>query len=220
MIRPQDLNCSDYSLFQQFVNYWNNSNYSQMLNVLSETQLENKGTVAELVNAAQNVVLALENYYYNGVEGKLSELLTDYTNLVNQFIDELNYSAETVYYKGNIVHYNNNLYVYINDTPTSAIPPTITTYWALLGLRGKQGNYGIDLVMRYNWSSNTQYFVNDIVIYEGVAYYAKQDNINSTPNGASSDWGVLFEFVQAVLSLMSTSPANPYMGQIWFEEVV
>lgn len=77
------------------------------------------------------------------------------------------------------VWYNNCIYLCIQNA-SAGVLPTDTDYYALV-IRG--------IIPRGAWDSNATYDMNNIVIFDGRAYWCKTDNLSSPePPSVSSDW--------------------------------
>lgn len=90
------------------------------------------------------------------------------------------YDANTTYEINDVVSYGGSAYVYKYATNASGNLPTDTTYWSKLA-------EGSDF--RGGWSTSTQYFPNDIVVYGNAVYTAASAHTSTaTANGFFNDY--------------------------------
>ena len=217
----QDIQIPDASLQSQFQQYWVTGQYSQALSLLSTnaTQLQGKAFIADLINILSSGVLSLETSYNNGVPVFLSNLATQYSTLISNFISKGVWSASVQYTSFNFVLYNSEVYMCISEPPVGTLP-TDTTYWLYLGLQGEQGAPGVDVNMRYTWNSANTYNPNDLVVYGENIYVALVQNTNVTPGSDSSTWGIFITITPGQISVGTTAPNNPVQNMVWFETQV
>lgn len=62
-MKVQDINNTDISIWNQYVNYYKNNNFQSALNLLNNSQLENKIVEADLFNAITADIVNLETQY-------------------------------------------------------------------------------------------------------------------------------------------------------------
>ena len=62
-MKVQDINNTDISIWNQYVNYYQNNNFQSALNLLNNSQLENKIVEADLFNAITADIVNLETQY-------------------------------------------------------------------------------------------------------------------------------------------------------------
>ena len=214
----QDIQISDASLQQQLQQYWTSAQYSQALSILSNnaTQLQGKAFIADLINILSSGVLNLETSYYNNVPIFLSNLATQYSTLISNFISKGVWGATTQYLPFNFVIYNNEVYMCISQPPIGTLP-TDTTYWLYLGLQGERGTPGINVNMRYTWNSANTYNPNDLVVYGTNIYVALVQNTNVTPGTDPNTWGIFITTSPGQINVGTTAPNNPVQNTIWFQ---
>lgn len=63
MAKVQDIHISDKSLYNQFVNYWNNGNYANAISLFNTnlSQLGSKGFTAQNINDIIDLLIDLQN---------------------------------------------------------------------------------------------------------------------------------------------------------------
>ena len=220
-IHYQDIQIPDVSFRQQLQQYWDSGRYSEALSVLSfnDTQLHGKAFVANLINILSSGVLSLESSYNTAVPVFLSNLATQYSLLISNFIAQGEWNSSVQYKLFNFVVYNNEVYMCISEAPIGTLP-TNTTYWLYLGLRGKQGAPGINVNMRYTWNSENTYNPNDLVVYGTNIYIALVQNTNVTPGTDSNTWGIFIATTPGEINVGTVAPSNPVQNTVWFQTEV
>ena len=217
MARVQDIQISDASLKAQYISYFLEGNYSEMLNLIANNpQLDSKAFVANIMNDVATILSTLQNNYQTNVPDYLAVLTTEFDTRVGQFKDFDEWDSSVEYSLYNFVDYNNDIYMYINETASVGNAPGDTTYWLFIGLRGAQGAPGVGLNLRYNWSSVVEYNPLDLVIYGDSSWVAVQTNTNQPPSADSQYWFRFAEHKPVGIESSTTQPARTYIGQIWF----
>ena len=214
----QDIQNSDSGLQQQVKEYWESGQYSSMLSFLinNRNQLSGKAFISDLINILSSNVLSLENYYYNNVPIFLSDLASQYFNLINNFISKGTWINTNIYVPFNFVVYNDNIYMCIQQTNENT-SITDTQYWVELNLFGDKGAPGIDVNMRYYWNNNDTYNVNDLVVYGNNIYVALEQNNNVIPGTNLDIWGIFITTTPGKINVGNSAPENPVDNEIWFE---
>ena len=217
----QDIQIPDASLQQQLQQYWATGQYSQALSLLSTnaTQLQGKAFIADLINILSSGVLDLETRYNTAVPVFLSNLATQYSTLISNFISRGTFSTSVQYTLFNFVVYNSEVYMCISQPPIGTLP-TDTTYWLYLGLRGEQGAPGIDVNMRYTWNSANTYNPNDLVVYGTNIYVALVQNTGVTPGSDSNTWGIFIATTPGQINVGTAAPSKYVQNTVWFQTQV
>ena len=217
MARVQDIQISDASLKAQYISYFLEGNYSEMLNLIANNpQLDYKAFVANIMNDVATILSTLQNNYQTNVPDYLAVLTTEFDTRVGQFKDFDEWDSSVEYSLYNFVDYNDDIYMYINDTASVGNAPGDTTYWLLIGLRGAQGAPGVGLNLRYDWSSVAEYNPLDLVIYGDSSWVAVQTNTNQPPSADSQYWFRFAEHKPVGIESSIAQPTQTYIGQIWF----
>lgn len=213
----QDIQIPDVSIRNSFKSLMANGQYSQALDLLQQNlpQLEGKAYLAELLNRLSTNIGVLQDNYVVKVEEYLSGLLSDYNDLINNFIARGVWNSQIEYNIYNFVVYNNSIYMCIQNPPVGT-EPTNTTYWLSLGLQGEEGSPGVNVNLLYNWSPATNYQINDVVVYNGVFYCATAPNINSVPSDLTS-WVLFLNAGEGKINIGATPPDEPSSNMIWFQ---
>ena len=217
MARVQDIQISDASLKAQYISYFLEGNYSEMLNLIANNpQLDYKAFVANIMNDVATILSTLQNNYQTNVPDYLAVLTTEFDTRVGQFKDFDEWDSSVEYSLYNFVDYNSDIYMYINDTASVGNAPGDTTYWLLIGLRGAQGAPGVGLNLRYDWSSVAEYNPLDLVIYGDSSWVAVYTNTNQPPSANSQYWFRFAEHKPVGIESSIAQPTQTYIGQIWF----
>lgn len=213
----QDIQIPDVSIRNSFKSLMAEGQYSQALDLLQQNlpQLEGKAYLAELLNRLSTNIGVLQDNYFVEVEEYLSGLLSDYNTLIDNFIAKGAWNSQVEYTIYNFVVYNNSIYMCIQNPPVGTAP-TNTTYWLYLGLQGETGVPGVNVNLRYNWSSTLNYQINDVVVYDGKFYCATAPNINSVPTDLIS-WVLFLDVGEGKINIGVNPPEEPSSNMIWFQ---
>lgn len=214
----QDIQIPDVNLQQQLQQYFKSGQYAEALSLLTNnaTQLQGKAFIANILSTIASGVLVLEQYYNTGVTVYLSNLLTQYTTLINSIRKRSSWQSTVQYIPYNFVVYNNDIYMCFQQPPIGTLP-TDTQYWLYLGLRGQQGVPGVDVNMRYNWNATNTYAPNDLVVYDSNIYVALTNNTNVIPTSSQTDWLLFLKINKGQIYVGTTPPINPSNDTIWFK---
>ena len=214
----QDIQIPDVTLQQQFQQYYITGQYAEALALLTNnaTQLQGKAFIANTISTITSALLELEGYYNTGVTVYLSNLASQYSNLITNLRKKGNWLSTTQYVPYNFVVYNNDIYMCFQQPPIGTLP-TNTTYWLYLGLRGEQGAPGVDVVMKYTWNATNSYSPNDLVVYDGNIYVALTTNTNVIPTSSATDWLLFLKIDKGQIYIGTTAPNNPVNNMVWFQ---
>lgn len=215
----QDIQLQDVTLKSQFEQYWSLNEYQNALSILKNTQLQNKTFIADLINVLNSGILSLETEYNNSVPIFLSNLATQYSLLISNMLSQGQWNNNVQYTPFNFVIYNNDIYMCIAKPPIGTLPSN-TQYWLYLGLRGEQGEPGIDVVMKYTWNSSTTYSPNELVVYGTNIYVALSQNTGVIPGTNDNIWGIFITTTPGKINIGTTSPLEPVQNEIWFKTQV
>lgn len=131
------------------------------------------------------------------------------------------WDRNTKYTKYNAVTYeqDNAVQTYIAmqlEIPIGTLPTDIN-YWTCITMRGEKGDSGTGLTIRGDYDYDTNYYLDDFVVYNNCFWYAKKENIHQIPNKGSTNWGLLLEFSAELLKYnasKSTLSANTFQGAV------
>lgn len=213
----QDIQIPDVTLRQQFRQYIQTGQYAQALAILTNNadQLKGKVYIADTINTIINGVVNLQERYNTGVTVYLADLLTQFNILVDNLKRKGTWQSTVQYTPYNFVVYNNEVYMCIAK-PSIGTLPTDTTYWLYLGLRGQQGDPGIDVNMTFDWNSGKPYQPNDLVVYQGNIYCAKIANTGIVPIDEDT-WGLFLLLGEGKINVGVNPPDKPARDMIWFQ---
>lgn len=219
-LRYQDIQIPDIQLKTQFKQYFQTGHYAEALSVINGNidQLQGKAFIASAINTITSALLLVENYYNNDVVVYLSNLLTQFQNLIDNFKKRGEWVSTIQYTPYNFVIYNNNIYMCFQQPPVNTLP-TDENYWIFLGLEGVQGKPGTDVVMEYDWEPTTSYQKNDLVVYNGLIYVALKDNTGIVPGTdvANNTWLVFIMFDKGQIYVGPNPPTALNDNTIWFK---
>lgn len=213
----QDIQIPDVTLRQQFRQYMQTGQYAQALAILTNNadQLKGKTYIADTINTIINGVVNLQERYNTGVTVYLADLANQFNTLVDNLKRKGTWQSTVQYTPYNFVVYNNEVYMCIAK-PSIGTLPTNTTYWLYLGLRGQQGDPGIDVNMTFDWNSGTPYQPNDLVVYQGNIYCAKIANTGIVPTDEGT-WVLFLLLGEGKINVSVNPPINPTRDMIWFQ---
>lgn len=219
MDRWQDISINDADLKAEFITRFFNGDYLSAFRIIEDNpQLNTKAFVANVMNEIANLLSLLQNNFQSNVIDFLSTQLSNFYHLIDEFELKGAWDEDTTYEIYNFVVYNNIDYLYINPTPSSGNLPTNTTYWLEINLRGRTGEPGLGVNLKYDWDFTIEYQPLDVVYYNNALWVAKVQNVNITPsNGAT--WEVFLPFKLIKIYSNTTAPTGDdlYKGAIWFE---
>ena len=217
-IHYQDIQINDVNIATQFQQYFLRGQYVESLSLLTNnsTQLQGKAYIAQTLNVICSNLLNLEEKFNNNVPVFLNNLLTQYTTLINNFINRQEWNSTTQYQPYNFVIYNEDIYMCYSVPPVGTFPSD-NNYWIFLGLKGKQGPPGINVNMKYGWNSSTFYQTNDLVVYDYNIYVALKNNNNVVPGTDSTTWLEFLLSSPGEIYVGITEPSNLVNNAIWFK---
>ena len=219
-MRVQDIQIEDLSLEQQYKSNVVDGNYEAAWDIVeSNPQLDSKLFVADRLNDISDILAKQQNDYWAKVPTYMAALETAYNALIQQFILKAEWSIDVEYQKYNFVIYNNLIYIYINTVPSSGNPPTDTTRWAEIGLRGADGAPDIGVSLKYDWDATVEYAPLDAVCSDNIIWVAIYANTNQKPADGSTYWSKLVDFgTVGIETDVDAEPTKKYVGQIWLKK--
>ncbi len=167
---------------------------------------------AEKWNKTMESIIAVQRFFKDSVFTYIQDTGADVKDsIINAIKYKGNFSLTTTYTVYNLVYYETtdpetgttiDAYISYKETIPVGTLPTNTTYWFPVTLRGNMGASGVGMSFRKTWDYTKQYYENDVVLLNNTLWYAKQDNINSTPIAGSVNWEILFVLEQASSSII------------------
>lgn len=214
---------SDASLLKQYQQYVLNGDMANAQNIYKQIPNADRKFIGALVmNQFADSIMSLEKFYGNsGFESYIESKQNEWQTIIDKFSYRGVYNNNTQYVKNNIVLYNvdsqNYLFINIYDgnTPKNILP-TNTNYWRILTVRGRQGEPGSSTTFYFEWKSDMEYQVNNIVTYGSSLYVALQDNINIIPTNNPEYWQLILQTSVKRYPLQREEPENASVGDLWF----
>lgn len=206
-----DPTAESLSLINQYYTYFDTGNLTSATALLeANPTLKQMIINADNMNKFRDSILAIERFYFSDVQQYLQDIV--------KF--KGTYDVATKYVKYNVVGYTVGSaieYFMCKDATTPiGTSPTNTTYFVPLTLRGEQGISGTGLSPRGGWLGTIQYYTNDCVAYNSKLWYALADNVNSEPTDVNTNWAIIMEYHQSVIT-SSTEPVGQAVGDMWYE---
>ena len=214
----QDIQIPDVAIRQQFNQYMINGQYTAAISLLStnEQQLQGKAFVADTVIKIINGIINLQDRFNTGVNIYLSNLASQYMMMINNLNKKGQWNPLVQYVPYNFVIYQDDIYMAIQTVPIGTLP-TNTEYWLYLGLQGIDGVPGTDVIMRYEWQSNRQYELNDVVSYRGNLYVAIKSNTGIIPGSDEETWLTFLLVTEGGINVGMNPPDIQIENTIWFK---
>lgn len=177
---------------------------------------------AQKLNTLIDTCMALEEFYKDDIQTWLESQQATWQQRVDQFNYMGLFSASTQYEVNNFVLYAINgvqqLYICIARPPVGTTPTNLT-YWRVLTVRGERGTSGTSMVFRYEWSSASEYEIQDIVSYNGALWGCLVANQNQTPQEGSTYWQLIYSSRQTQYPVQVEQPTAQASGDLWFKVV-
>ena len=197
------------------------ANASAILN--ANPYLNGKIFNANDYNQMRDAILALERFYDEDIYNYIAQQQATWYAEVDKFNYKGIYSSTTQYEKNNMVNYTTTegtfLYLCL-QTPQTGTPPTNTTYWRVLTIRGERGLSGEGLSFAWVWDSTTQYNVNDVVVYGNKWWASTQVNRGQQPANGSSYWTEILTALPAIqIPVTEIQPTDQIIGDQWYQVI-
>lgn len=216
-IKYEDIHLKDIEVRNQFLNYFNSEDYANALKLLSDNYetLFSKTFSDEPINGMQELLSLIQNLYNDNSIKKLERSQNIFQLL---YIDNFKYIGEydtsIEYYPRNFVLYQDLIYLCVNETSGGEFNPAD---WQLIGLKGDKGDYALDCILFYKWSSTLTYPIRAVVSFENVLYISKVANTNKKPDISPNEWDLFLSFPKAKITVSSAQPTAQVTGDIWWE---
>lgn len=213
----QEIQTSDASVANSFKQAWHTGNYRTALNILvnNAQQLMGKTLNADAMAKIANGLITIQSRYDIDTRQFLVAGLDHVQFLIDNIQNLQEYDETADYVLFNFVLYDDELYMALNDVPVGTLP-TDEDYWLYVGLKGERGAPAVQGVVKYNWSSTTNYVQNDIVVYNNIVYIALQNNRGRNPSTSLTYWSVIYKPNKQGLEVVDELPEAPMKGTIWF----
>ena len=175
------------------------------------------------LNTLMQTCVALQRFYKTDIQPYITTKQGEWQGIVDEFSYQGIYAPSAQYEVNNFVLYNLNgvnfVYICTSRPPTSNIPPTNTTYWRQLTIQGVKGDSGIGLSFLYEWNSETNYGVQDLVSYDNKLWGCLVPNTNQVPYEGSTYWRIVGSVGQIIYPFQSNTPTGQAIGELWFQIV-
>lgn len=213
----QDLQLENSQLRQEYYTRFMEGNYSQAFQIIvNNPQLSSQVLKKENLNALVDGILALENYYKNGVtdylQNEIARLQINIDELVymNQFDPLIKYEIN------NFVLFNGEMYYCYKNAQIGTLPSD-PNYWIYLGLKGDKGSDSLGVKYVGEWIPTTAYLKNDMVVYDGNLYVSKLNNTNKIPKNYPTEWFLAVKFIPQVIYISLAPDPSWGVGTIWIK---
>lgn len=215
--RLQDAHLEDIDLIEQYYKYFFEEDIEKAEELINNNeQLKSKVLNKDNLNKIVTSINEIENWYDRDVTQDLSNKINSLQLSIDELIYLTDYNQEMQYEKFNFVYYNDEMYFCFETPPIGALP-TDENYWIYLGLKGEHGSYGTGLNYKGNWSSNTSYNKNDMVVYQKTIYVARKSSNNQIPVTVSDYWMPLLNVSDKGIYVSFSGSQYTTLGDLWIE---
>lgn len=170
----------------------------------------------ETFNKFQDALTAVEEFFFQNVQGFLEEKQEIWDSYIRQFVFVGKWAASKEYKFQNLVSgANGDLYICrVDHRSTTANQPTVSNAtWQQLSSKGDKGDIGLNAILKGDWNTTTAYKLGDAVCFgrvgslPGLTYIALRDNTAKSPDLNVADW-MLYQ----QLYVGATMPAGAQPG--------
>ena len=149
-------------------------------------RLLGKLMTAEDYNHMKDAITNLQKFFRDNVDGFLQTKQEEFQALLDRFTILGEYNSTIQYKKWNTITYQGESYIALADS-FNKTPDRFanTPFWAKIaaqGIQGIQGLPGVGLTNTGAWSASKQYYVDQVVQYNGQLFASVQNNIGIAPN--------------------------------------
>lgn len=215
--RFQDVHLEDVNLMEQYYKYFFEENIEKAEELINNNeQLKSKVLNKNSLNEIVTSINKIEDWYDDDVNKDLSNKMNNLQLSIDELIYLTDYNEEVQYNKFNFVYYDDEMYFCFNNPPIGTLP-TDKSYWVYLGLKGDNGSYGMGLNYKGNWSSNTSYNKNDMIVYQKTIYVARKNSNNQVPVTVSDYWMPLINISEKGIYVSFSGSQYATLGDLWVE---
>lgn len=217
-----DITATDGPLIQQYMSALNAGNQTQANAILATIPNWWRKTIsAQNINRISQAVLATERFYKNDVQTYINNLMAEWTTKVNAFDLIGTWNSGQAYVKNNMVSYQNGtstlIYLAIENVPVGTLI-TNTAYWRNITVQGIQGESGVGLAYRGEYSDGQVYGNEDAVTYNSEVWMCLQDDTSvTTPGSDPEKWQLVMTLQSATYPIQNTQPEGQAVGSLWFD---
>ena len=214
------ISSSDGPIIQQYMDAMDAGNQTLANQILATLpSASQKIITATDYNKFAQCIQAIERFYTTDIKPYIEQQQESWLNVIQQFSYEGTWSTGTSYQANNIVSYTVSgltLLFIATSTPPAGTPPTNSNYWRTLTIQGVQGESGVGLAYRQEWSASETYQPNDCVSLDGVLWMALQTNSNVQPGTNDQYWQRAISLEAATYPIQAAQPVAQDVGGIWF----
>lgn len=162
-------------------------------------------------NKIQGGLYATQMFIRDNTVIFFNEKKQELQNMVNNFGYVGEYDSTKQYHIGNKIKADGMGFVCIKDCINqSPNAEHDTEYWVNFTITGDKGDMGITTECKGIYNEETIYNIGDSCSYEGVLYYALEDNMKGVSPIESSRWATTSSFI-----ISSTAPMNK--SKLWLD---
>lgn len=187
-IDPDIASIQAINLYYQYFDAGNISSANSVLE--NNPQLKRMIINAENLNKLRDAIMSIEQFYLDDIQ----QYLVNIVKYRNEYAANIKYNKyDVVAYGGGVTK---EVYMCVSTSTPMGTPPTNTTYWIPLAVKGDKGDAGIGLSFQGEYNPSKTYQTNDCVQYLGSLYGALQETTGNTPtDGGSNDyWALAWNF--------------------------
>ena len=211
---------SDGPIIQQYMDAMNAGNQTLANQILATLpSASQKIITATDYNKFAQCIQAIERFYTTDIKPYIEQQQESWLNVIQRFSYEGTWSTGTSYQANNIVSYTISgltLLFIATSTPPAGTPPTNSNYWRTLTIQGVQGESGVGLAYRQEWSASETYQANDCVSLDGVLWMALQTSSNVQPGTNDQYWQRVISLEATTYPIQAAQPVAQDVGGIWF----
>lgn len=183
------------SLITQYQNFYNQGKFEEANGVIEHNPILKRIIVnASTMNKTLDAIMALQRFYFSDFQAYLQNII----QLKGEYASTVKYPKYSVVTY--IVHDNTEAFLCLSGNCPIGTPPTNTNFWTPWTARGEKGDSGTGLTPRGTYSITKDYYVNDMVSYNNVWWYATRDNVEVTPSESDRTWVALLKFSADLLT--------------------
>lgn len=175
--------------------------------------LRNYIITPETMNKFSDIMLNLEKFFRDNVQGYISSKQSTWDSYIKNFHYVGKWVSSTAYKFQNLVTYNGDLYLCLKDhQAATTVTPTNTTYWIKTSSKGEKGDVGLNATFKGNWNSKTAYAIGDAISVAGMVYICAVANTGKNPASDGTSWIPYQQIVTGTAVRPSAlSPATHYI---------